>query len=164
MGKPADMPHSDRYLVLISYVIGISIAVHLLNLLCIPAIVLVFYYKKFSNPTAKGSLLALGVSFVIVGLILYGLVPGFIEIAQYFELFCVNLLGMSYNSGTLIYAVILLGVMAWSISELYRQRSARLIKISALLTIVLSGIPFIGDNLLIPVILIAALIVYFFRY
>lgn len=160
----ADMPHSDRYLVLISYVIGISIAVHLLNLLCIPAIVLVFYYKKFSNPTAKGSLLALGVSFVIVGLILYGLVPGFIEIAQYFELFCVNLLGMSYNSGTLIYAVILLGVMAWSISELYRQRSARLIKISALLTIVLSGIPFIGDNLLIPVILIAALIVYFFRY
>ncbi len=160
----ADMPHSDRYLVLISYVIGISIAVHLLNLLCIPAIVLVFYYKKFSNPTAKGSLLSLGVSFVIVGLILYGLVPGFIEIAQYFELFCVNLLGMSYNSGTLIYAVILLGVMAWSISELYRQRSARLIKISALLTIVLSGIPFIGDNLLIPVIFIAALIVYFFRY
>ncbi len=65
----ADQPHSDRYLVLIAYVIGISIAVHLLNLLCIPAIVLVFYYKKFKNISAKGSLIALGVSFVIVGLI-----------------------------------------------------------------------------------------------
>lgn len=160
----ADMPHSDRYLVLISYVIGISIAVHLLNLLCIPAIVLVFYYKKFSNPTAKGSLMALGVSFVIVGLILYGLVPGFIEIAQYFELLCVNVFGMSYNTGTLIYAILLLCVMGWSISELYRQRSALMIKISVLLTIVLSGMPFIGDNLWIPVVLIAALCLYLFRF
>ena len=89
----ADQPHSDRYLVLIAYVIGISIAVHLLNLLCIPAIVLVFYYKKFKNPDGKGSLMALFVSFVIVGLILYGLVPGFIEMAQYCELLCVNGLG-----------------------------------------------------------------------
>lgn len=160
----ADQPHSDRYLVLISYVIGISIAVHLLNLLCIPAIVLVFYYKKWSNPTAKGSLLALGVSFVIVGLILYGLVPGFIEIAQYFELLCVNILGMSYNTGTLIYTIVLLCVMGWCISELYRQRSAMKIKVSVLLTVTLSGIPFIGDNLLIPVILIAALAIYLFRF
>ena len=71
----ADQPHSDRYLVLIAYVIGISIAVHLLNLLCIPAIVLVFYYRNSRTPDGKGSLIALLVSFVIVALILYGLVP-----------------------------------------------------------------------------------------
>ena len=74
----ADQPHSDRYLVLIAYVIGVSIAVHLLNLLCIPAIVLVFYYKKVKVANVKGSLLALLLSAVIVGFILYGLVPGII--------------------------------------------------------------------------------------
>ena len=80
----ADEPNSDRYLILIAYVIGVSIAVHLLNLLCIPAIVLVFYYKKYKDTTVKGSLIALGVSFVIIALILYGLVPGFVKAAQEF--------------------------------------------------------------------------------
>ena len=77
-----DQPHSDRYLVAIAYTIGVSVAVHLLNLLCIPAIVLVFYYKKFKNTNVKGSLLALLVSFGIIVLILFGLVPGFVEVAQ----------------------------------------------------------------------------------
>ncbi len=81
----ADMPHSDRYLVLIAYVIGISIAVHLLNLLCIPAIGLVFYYRKFKNVNVKGSLIALGLSCVVIALILFGLVPGMMKVAQRFE-------------------------------------------------------------------------------
>ena len=158
----ADMPHSDRYLVLIAYIIGISIAVHLLNLLCIPAIVLVFYYRKFKNTNAKGSMLALLVSFVIVGLILYGLVPGFIEMAQYCELLCVNVLHMGYNSGALIYALLTLGVMIWAVTELYRQSNARRIKLSFFLTVFLSGIPFIGDNAAVPVILSCALLFYLF--
>ncbi len=158
----ADQPHSDRYLVLIAYVIGISIAVHLLNLLCIPAIVLVFYYRKFKNTNAKGSLLALLVSFVIVGLILYGLVPGFIEMAQYCELFCVNVLHMGYNSGALIYALITLGVMIWAVAELYRQNNSRMIRLSFFLTVFLSGIPFIGDSLLMPLVLSCALLYYLF--
>ena len=70
-----------------------SIAVHLLNLLCIPAIVLVIYYRKFRNTTATGSLIALAIAAAIVALILFGLVPGFIEVAQSFELFFVNTLG-----------------------------------------------------------------------
>ena len=158
----ADQPHSDRYLVLIAYVIGISIAVHLLNLLCIPAIVLVFYYRKFKNTSAKGSLLALLVSFVIVGLILYGLVPGFIEMAQYSELFYVNVLHMSYNSGALIYAIITLAVMIWAVVELYRQEDANRIKLSFFLTVFLSGIPFIGDSLITPIVLSCALLYYLF--
>ena len=160
----ADQPHSDRYLVLIAYVIGISIAVHLLNLLCIPAIVLVFYYKKFKNPDGKGSLLALLVSFVIVGLILYGLVPGFIEMAQYCELLCVNTFGWSYNSGPIIYTVLTLGVMAWAVYELYRQNHAMRIKISFFLSVFLSGIPFIGDGWFIPVVIFAGLLLYLFKF
>ena len=95
----AEQPHSDKYLILIAYVIGISIAVHLLNLLCIPAIGLVIYYRLWKNTTAKGSLITLAFSAIVVGLILYGLVPGFIEVSQYFELFFVNVIGCSYNVG-----------------------------------------------------------------
>lgn len=158
----ADEPHSDRYLVLIAYIIGVSIAVHLLNLLCIPAIVLVIYYRKFKNTTATGSLIALGISAVIVALILYGLVPGFIEIAQYFELFFVNTLGLSYNIGVLVYAILFVGVMLWCIKALYKQKNATEIRLSLLLSIVLSGIPFIGSSMWIPVVLIGALAAYLF--
>jgi hypothetical protein len=158
----ADLPHSDKYLVLIAYVIGISIAVHLLNLLCIPAIVLVVYYRKWKNTTGKGSLIALLVSCVIVGLILYGLVPGFIEIAQYFELFFVNVLHCSFNTGTLIYTVLLVASFVWAIHALYAQKSLASIRWSVIVSITLSGMLFIGDNLLIALLLTAALVVWLF--
>ncbi len=158
----ADEPHSDRYLVLIAYIIGVSIAVHLLNMLCIPAIVLVIYYRKFKNTTASGSLAALGVSAVIVALILYGLVPGFIEIAQYFELFFVNTCGLSYNMGVLIYAMLFVAVMLWCIKALYKQDNTTTIRVSFLLAMILSGIPFIGSSMWIPAVIIAALAMYLF--
>jgi hypothetical protein len=160
----ADQPHSDRYLVLIAYVIGISIAVHLLNLLCIPAIVLVFYYKKFKNPDGRGSLIALLVSFVIVALILYGLVPGFIEMAQYSELLCVNVLGMGYNSGALLYTLLTFAIMIWAVAELYTQKSTARIRASFFLTIFFSGIPFIGDSWLITVVILAAMVWYLYFF
>ncbi len=71
----ADKPHADRWLVLITYMTGLSIGVHLLNLLCIPAIVLVFYYHKFPDANLRGSLLALFVSIVLVAAVLYGVIP-----------------------------------------------------------------------------------------
>ena len=156
----ADLAHSDRFLILIAYVIGVSIAVHLLNLLCIPAIVLVFYYRKSMQPTTKGSLLALLVSFVIVALILFGLVPGFVEVAQYSELFFVNMLGMGYNTGVVIYTFAALGIFIWTICELYHQKSDLRIKLSFALSVLVSGIPFIGSSLLIPVVVMAALLVW----
>ena len=158
----ADSPHSDRYLILIAYVIGISIAVHLLNLLCIPAIVLVIYYRKWRDTTATGSLIALAVSAVVVGLILYGLVPGFIEVAQYFELFFVNSLGWSYNTGVLVYAILLVAAFIWAIASLYRHNSVSAVRWSVLVSVILSGILFIGDSLWIPVILTAALAFWLF--
>ncbi len=156
----ADSLLSDRYLILIAYVIGVSIAVHLLNLLCIPAIGLVIYYRKFKNTNAKGSLIALGISCVVVGLILYGLVPGFVEMAQYFELLFVNNFGMSYNMGTLIYAILLIVLFIWAIYEIYCQKSIARIKISSCLSIIFSGMPFIGEGYLIPVLFIIALVGY----
>jgi hypothetical protein len=153
----ADQPHSDRYLILIAYIIGVSIAVHLLNLLCIPAIVLVIYYRKFKDTTATGSLIALAISAVIIALILFGLVPGFVEVAQYFELFFVNVLGCSYNVGVLVYTLLFVAVMIWALKSLYAQKSTNAIRWSFLIGVLLSGIPFIGSSLWIPVILLAAL-------
>ncbi|MDE5595874.1 MAG: DUF2723 domain-containing protein, partial [Muribaculaceae bacterium] len=160
----ADRPHSDRYLVLIAYVIGVSIAVHLLNLLCIPAIGLVFYYRKFKNINATGSLIALGVSCVIVGLILYGLVPGFINVAQWFELFFVNTLGFGYNVGVTVYAAVALLVFVLAARSLYLQRSAASIKWLFFATIILSGMPFIGDSWWIPTLFILGLAIYLFGF
>ena len=160
----ADLPHSDRYLILVAYVIGISIAVHLLNLLTIPALALVVYFRKTKKEiTLKSTLMVLLLSFVIIALILFGLVPGFIENAQYFELFFVNTLGMSYNSGVLVYALILVGVLIWCINALYRQNSTTEIRISFILSVLLSGIPFIGNSWVLPVAIMIALIVYMFK-
>ena len=160
----ADNPGSDRYLILIAYIIGISIAVHLLNLLCIPAIVLVIYYRKFKNTNVVGSLIALAVSAAIVALILFGLVPGFVSVAQRFELFFVNTLGMSYNIGVLVYAILTVAVFIWTIFVLRQQKSAAQIKLGVLLSVILSGMPFIGHGWFIPTVLIIALIVYLYGY
>lgn len=160
----ADEEHSDRYLILIAYVIGVSVAVHLLNLLCIPAIVLVYYYKKFKNTSAKGSLIALLLSFVIIAAILYGLVPGFVEMAQYFELFFVNTLGFGFNSGTLFYAIAVLAIFVWCVFELYKQRSATRIKIAFFCTVFFSGTLLIGDGVMLPLALTAALVVYLWKF
>ena len=157
-----DEPHSDRYLVAIAYVIGVSVAVHLLNLLCIPAIILVIYYKKFKNVSAKGSILALLVSFGIIVLILFGLVPGFVEIAQYSELLFVNKFGMPFNSGVIAYALVLVGLLVWTIYAFHKQMSLSQMRWSFLLTMFLSGILFIGSNLAIPVVLTIALAAYLF--
>ena len=116
------------------------------------------------DSTAKGSLLTLLVSFVIVGLILYGLEPGFVEWGQKFDLFFVNTLGMSFNSGVLVYAILLLAVLAWALWELYSNKSALRIKLSFALSILLSGMLLLGDSLLIPLVLLIALCVYLFKY
>ena len=90
----ADQPHSDRWIILIAYLTGLSIGVHLLNLLCLPAIVLVYYYKKTPNATAKGSLLALFGSMVLVAAVLYGIVPsGSLWLIYFFS--CIYILTMS---------------------------------------------------------------------
>ena len=164
----AHEPGSDRWIVLIAYVFGVSLGVHLLNLLCIPAIALIFYYRQCrlngKDSTLKGSMLTLLISFVIVGLILYGLEPGFVEWGQKFDLFFVNTLGMSFNSGVLAYAILLILVLCWALWELYRNKSDLLIKISFALSVLLSGMLFFGDSMIIPLVLIIALCVYLFRF
>ena len=121
----ADEPHSDRWLVLIAYMTGLSIGVHLLNLLCIPAIVLVYCYRRFPNIELKGSLVALAVSFVIVAAVLYGVVPGIITVGGWFELFFVNTLHCPFNTGEIVYIFLLVAIVIWAIYETYANRSLK---------------------------------------
>ena len=160
----ADSPTSDRWIILIAYVFGFSLGVHLLNLLCIPAIALVYYYRKTKNSNTKGSLITLLVSFAIIGVILYGLEPGFVELGGYFDRFFVNTLGMGYNTGVIFYAIVLLAAIAWCLWELKKGKDETRMKVSFLVAILLSGIPFIGSSLLIPIIILIALAVYLFRF
>ena len=140
----ADEPHSDRWLVLIAYMTGLSIGVHLLNLLCIPAIVLVYCYRRYPHIELKGSLLALLVSFVIVAGVLYGVVPGIINVAGWFELLFVNQLGCPFNTGEIIYIILLVAIVIWAIYESYTDRSFKRQNISFTLAVGMLGIPFRG--------------------
>lgn len=140
----ADKPQSDRWLVLIAYMTGLSIGVHLLNLLCIPAIVLVYYYKRVPEANLKGSLLALGISILIVAAVLYGIVPGIITVGGWFELFFTNTLGMPFNTGTIIYILLLIASFVWAIAETYMQNNEKRANIAFITALGMIGIPFYG--------------------
>ena len=142
----ADEPHSDRWLVLIAYMTGLSIGVHLLNLLCIPAIVLVYYYKKVPHANLKGSLLALILSFAVVVAVLYGVVPGIITVGGWFELFFVNVLGCPFNTGEIVYIICLVAAVIWGIYETYNatEKNVKRQNIAFILGFGMLGIPFYG--------------------
>ena len=161
----ADQPHSDRWIILIAYLTGLSIGVHLLNLLCLPAIVLVYYYKKVPNANAKGSLLALFGSMVLVGIVLYGIVPGVVKVGGWFELLFVNSMGLPFNTGVIVYIIILAASIIWGVYESYTETSRPRMNISFMLTIALLGIPFYGhgaSSVIIGIIVLAALGLYLF--
>ena len=142
----ADEPHSDRWLGLIAYMTGLSIGVHLLNLLCIPAIVLVYYYKKVPHANLKGSLLALVLSFLVVVAVLYGVVPGIITVGGWFELFFVNVLGCPFNTGEIVYIICLVASVIWGIYETYNasEKNEKKQNIAFVLGFGMLGIPFYG--------------------
>ena len=161
----ADEPHSDRWLILIAYLTGLSIGVHLLNLLCIPAIVLVYYYKKHPQANLKGSLLALVGSMILVAAVLYGIVPGIVKVGGWFELLFVNSFGMPFNTGVIVYLAVLVASLVWGVYESYTQKSRKRMNISFLLTVGLLGIPFYGHgtgSVVIGIIVLAILAIYLF--
>ncbi len=161
----ADEPHSDRWLVFIAYLTGVSIGVHLLNLLCIPAIVLVYYYKKHPHATAKGSLWALAGSFLLVVAVLYGIVPGLVKVGGWFELLFVNSLGLPFNSGLIVYITLLIGVILWGVYESSSMLNEKRMKIAVLVSIAMLGIPFYGygvSSIVIGVLVLAVLAFYLF--
>ncbi len=157
--ESTDLKHADRWLILIAYLMGLSIGVHLLNLLAIPAIVLVYYYKKY-KPSTKGVIVALSISAILLVLVMYGIIQGLFKVSSYFELFAVNTLGLPFNTGLYLHILILFSSFFISIYLLLlKNKNLKTILIFASTAIVLSGMPFIGSSILLDLI-IASLLVY----
>lgn len=111
----ADQPRNERWIVFIAYLMGLSVGVHLLNLLAIPAIVFVYYFKKFDY-SRKGLLLTFVISIFLLGVVQAGIIPGIVSWAAKSELFFVNTLGLPFNSGTIFYFIFLFGVIVWGLN------------------------------------------------
>ncbi len=111
----ADDPGADRWLVFIAYIMGLSIGVHLLNLLAIPAIALVVYFRRTQRATSSGAIKALLIGCVVVAVVLWGIIQYLIKFAAYFDLFFVNTLGLGFGSGVLVFAVLVVGGLVYGL-------------------------------------------------
>ena len=162
----ADEEGSDKWLILIAYLMGLSIGVHLLNLLTIPAIVLVYYFRRHVFSWG-GVLAAFGVSVGILAVVLYGIIPGVPTIAGWFELLFTNVLGLPFNTGLAVYLVLMAVTLIWSIWESYcvikREETinARTI-ISFVLAMALAGVPFIKESAIIGILLTITMLIILF--
>ena len=156
---------SDRWIVLMSYIIGLSIGVHLLNLLCIPAVGLVIYYRKFSNTGLRGLFSALFLSMVVIAIVLYGIIPGVMKMAGLFELFFANTMDAGYDTGMIAYSVSLFIVLVLSCIESVRRSNVRIALFFIFLSIMMLGITLHGDIVftLCLSIIVALIMVFFFK-
>ena len=155
--ESTDPKHAERWMILIAYLVGLSIGVHLLNLLAIPAIVLVYYYKKFT-PTPKGMIIALAISFVLLVLIMYGIIQGLFKVSSRFELFLVNSLGLPYNSGLALHMLLLAASLILGIYYLLNNKDEKKALIFTSAAVVLSGMPFLSSSIFLDLIIATILV------
>ncbi|MFV0521640.1 MAG: DUF2723 domain-containing protein [Mangrovibacterium sp.] len=134
----AEEPNANRWIVFIAYMIGLSIGVHLLNLLAIPAIGLVYYFRKY-KPTTKGAIISFLVSIIILAVVMYGIIPGVVTIASWFELLFTNGLGLPFNTGVLLYAILLVGGLIYGIYYTYTKQKQVLNLILTSVAVIILG-------------------------
>ncbi len=134
----ADQKYANRWIIFIAYLIGLSIGVHLLNLLAIPAIVFVYYFKKYTT-TQKGIIWATIISLILLAVIMYGVIPGVLKVASWFELLFVNGFNLPFNSGTLFYLAALIVLFAWGIHYTHINGKVLLNTILIAFTVIIIG-------------------------
>ncbi len=156
--QQADHPQSDRWLIFIAYVMGLSIGVHLLNLLAIPAIALVYYFRRSKTITSSGTLLALFIGIIILAFLQYGIVQYTIKFAAYSDLFFVNTLGLGFGTGVTFFAILLISSLVFGILyTIYTNKKYLLIAISSFVALMTIGGGFGG-------LIIAAIIIVILEY
>ncbi|WP_199118179.1 protein O-mannosyl-transferase family [Pedobacter sp. ASV28] len=133
----AEEPKADRWLLFIAYVMGLSIGIHLLNLLTIPAIAFVYYFKKTPKPTTAGIFKTLGIGILILAVVQYGIIQYLVSFGAYFDLFFVNTLGLGFGTGVLFFAILIIGGLVWGIrySIKHQKRVLNLALLSTVLII-----------------------------
>ncbi|RYF21548.1 MAG: DUF2723 domain-containing protein [Flavobacteriales bacterium] len=133
----ANEPRSDKWLLFIAYIMGLSIGIHLLNLLTIPAIAFVYYFKKTKKATSAGIFKTLGIGILILAFVQYGIIQYLVSFGAYFDLFFVNTLGLGFGTGVLFFAILLIGGLVWGIrySIQHQKRVLNLALLSTVLVI-----------------------------
>jgi len=147
----------NRWIVLIALLVGMSIGVHLLNLLTLPAIAFVYYYKKF-KPSTLGFIITTVISLFIIAMLMWGIIPGVAIVASKFELFFVNSLGFGYNTGLIIWAILAFASLGISIYTSQYSKNKTLNYIFPSLAIILIGAPFISDSTILNILILGACI------
>lgn len=140
-----DEAAANRWLILIAYIVGLSIGVHLLNLVTVPALALLYYFKKYPKPTYKGGFIALFIGLLILGVINSAIIPGIPSMAFQFELIFTNGFGLPYGIGAIFFVVILVGAIVWGI--LYSIKKEKVILNVSLLSLVFVLIGYLSYNL-----------------
>ena len=147
-------PHADRYLIAVAYILGLSIGVHELNLLCLPALLLVVAFSLRDHLSRWGIVWLMLGSIVAIGLILYGLIPGFLSLAARMELLCVNTFGWAYNSGALLWWVLVMALLICAVTSLNEagNRKTRMTTIAvSTVAVGCSGLFFFSGSLIIGI-------------
>lgn len=117
-----DEAAANRWLILIAYLTGLSIGVHLLNLVTLPALALIYYFKKYPKPTFWGGATAFAIGMVILGVINSGIIPGLPSMAFAVERLFVNTFGLPFNSGMIFFVIVFLGAVTYGIIWSGRQK------------------------------------------
>lgn len=134
----ADEPYANRWIILIAYLMGLSIGVHLLNLLTIPALVFIVYYKKYTF-TPKGAILTFLLSCVIILAVLYGIIPLVPKISGWFDILFVNGFGLPYNSGMFFFVAAVLALLFWGVLRTRKKGRVLWNTILLCITVILIG-------------------------
>ncbi len=152
----ADEKYANRWIILIAYLMGLSIWVHLLNLLAIPAIVLVYYFRKYDF-TWKGFFTSLVFSVILLALLMYGIIPGTVTISSKFDLFFVNALGLPFNSGMTFHVILMAILFGFSIWSSLNSKKSILNFILSVSALFLTGIWLITGSFLFNLVVLAAI-------
>lgn len=116
----ADKPYADRWLVFIAYMMGLSVGIHLLNLLAIPAVTMVYYFRRY-DANRRGTIIAFLIGCAILGLVQYGILQGLPIIASKFDLFFVNSMGMPFDSGAFVFIILLIAALVWGLMYIRKK-------------------------------------------
>ncbi len=119
----ADEKYANRWILLIAYLMGLSIGVHLLNLLSAPAIVLVYYFKKY-KVTVRGLIYSLAISVLILAFLQYAVIQWFVKFVGYFELMFVNGFGLPYNTGAIFFILLFIAAIIYGIHYTHKHKKA----------------------------------------
>ncbi len=136
--EEADDPRSGRWIILIAYIMGLGLGVHRLNLLVMPVLIFVYYFRKY-EVTTKGVLKTLLLATILIALMVFILIPGVPKVAGWFELLFVNVFGLPYNTGLFIFLIALIAGLVFGIRYSLNKRKMILNYVLTCLTVIMIG-------------------------